>query len=72
MPETVQRPDERRLTAEYAAYRARRISAPEYDLRFMLEEDAVFDGQACRFLDGRQTELWLVPRQGADAGTTAR
>ena len=31
-------------------------------VRFMLEEDAVFDGEVCRFLDGRQTELWLVPR----------
>ena len=60
MPETVQRPDERRLTAEYAAYRARRISAPEYDLRFMLEEDAFFDGKELEFMDGRQTELWLI------------
>jgi Xaa-Pro aminopeptidase len=51
------------------------LAVPEWNdqkVRFMLEEDAVFDGQACRFLDGRQTELWLVPRQGADAGTTAR
>jgi Xaa-Pro aminopeptidase len=28
--------------------------------QFMLEEDAWFDGVACTFLDGRQTELWLV------------
>lgn len=31
-------------------------------VRFMLEEDAWFDGRTCRFLDGRQTELWLIPR----------
>jgi Xaa-Pro aminopeptidase len=31
-------------------------------VRFMLEEDAWFDGSDCRFLDGRQTELWLIPR----------
>lgn len=29
-------------------------------VRIMLEEDAFFDGQALRFLDGRQTNLWLV------------
>lgn len=31
-------------------------------VRFMLEEDAWFDGSSCRFLDGRQTEFWLIPR----------
>jgi len=29
-------------------------------VRIMLEEDALFDGKACRFLDGRQTELILI------------
>jgi hypothetical protein len=29
-------------------------------VQFMLEEDAWFDGAACSFLDGRQTELWLI------------
>jgi hypothetical protein len=29
-------------------------------VQFMLEEDAWFDGDLCRFLDGRQTELWLI------------
>jgi Xaa-Pro aminopeptidase len=51
------------------------VTVPEWGdqrVRFMLEEDATFDGEACRFLDGRQTQLWLVPRQGAEAGTTAR
>jgi Xaa-Pro aminopeptidase len=28
--------------------------------RIMLEEDAFYDGTAVRFLDGRQTELWLI------------
>ena len=29
-------------------------------VRIMLEEDAYFDGESLRFLDGRQTQLWLV------------
>jgi methionine aminopeptidase len=29
-------------------------------VRIMLEEDAFFDGESIRFLDGRQTELWLI------------
>ena len=29
-------------------------------VQFMLEEDAWFDGERCRFLDGRQTDLWLI------------
>ena len=40
-----------------------RVPVPEWDgqvVQFMLEEDAFFDGSECRFLDGRQTELWLV------------
>ncbi len=42
------------------------VGVPEWggkDVRFMLEEDAFFDGQRCRFLDGRQTELLLIPRR---------
>jgi Xaa-Pro aminopeptidase len=31
-------------------------------VRIMLEEDAFFDGEAVRYLDGRQRELWLIPR----------
>ncbi|MFG0274274.1 MAG: Xaa-Pro aminopeptidase, partial [Phycisphaerales bacterium] len=41
---------------------------PEWDgqdIRIMLEEDAVFDGRACEYLDGRQTQLLLIPRQPA-------
>ncbi len=40
-----------------------RVPVPEWDgqvVQFMLEEEAVFDGTECRFLAGRQTELWLV------------
>lgn len=32
------------------------------DVRFMLEEDALFDGERVVYLDGRQTELLLIPR----------
>ncbi len=31
-------------------------------VRFMTEEDAYFDGETVRFLDGRQTEITLIPR----------
>lgn len=40
-----------------------RVAIPEWDgqvVQLMLEEDAFYDGSACAFLDGRQTELWLV------------
>lgn len=33
------------------------------DIRIMLEEDAVFDKNGVHYLDGRQTELLLIPRQ---------
>ncbi|MDJ0792424.1 MAG: M24 family metallopeptidase [Acidimicrobiia bacterium] len=36
---------------------------PEWDdvpVRFMLEQDAWFDGERCTWLDGRQTELHLI------------
>ena len=39
---------------------------PEWDgqtVRFMTEEDAYFDGESVRYLDGRQRELLLIPRQ---------
>jgi len=32
-------------------------------VRFMTEEDAFFDGESVRFLDGRQREITLIPRQ---------
>ncbi len=40
------------------------VDVPEWRgqrVRIMLEEDAFFDGTTIRFVDGRQTELWLVP-----------
>ncbi len=46
MPGLSQRPPERRLTAEYAASRAARVSAIAYDLRFSLEDSAeTFSGR---------------------------
>ncbi|MEM8528938.1 MAG: Xaa-Pro aminopeptidase, partial [Bacteroidota bacterium] len=32
------------------------------DVRIMLEEDGFFDGTNFRYIDGRQTELFLIPR----------
>ncbi len=40
-----------------------RVAVPEWDgqtVQVMLEEDAWFDGSGCTFVDGRQTELWLI------------
>ena len=31
-------------------------------VRFMTEEDAFFDGETVRYLDGRQTQITLIPR----------
>ena len=42
------------------------LAVPEWGgdrVRFMVEEDAYFDGKTLRFLDGRQVELHLIPRQ---------
>lgn len=42
------------------------VPVPEWDgqvVRFMAEEDAYFDGETVRYLDGRQTEITLIPRQ---------
>ena len=42
------------------------VEVPEWDdqvVRFMTEEDAFFDGEKVRYLDGRQTEITLIPRQ---------
>ncbi len=39
------------------------LAVPEWHgqrVRFMLEEDAFFDGSSVSFLDGRQEELWLI------------
>lgn len=38
------------------------IEAWEKEIRIMLEEDAFFDGESVRYIDGRQTELMTIPR----------
>jgi Xaa-Pro aminopeptidase len=41
-----------------------RVVIPEWgdqEINVMLEEDAFFDGESVRFLDGRQTELIVIP-----------
>ena len=41
------------------------VDLPEWGgqtIRIMLEEDAYFDGETVRYLDGRQTRLLLIPR----------
>ena len=40
------------------------VYLPQWDkeIRIMLEEDAFFDGNEVRYIDGRQKELFLVPR----------
>ena len=41
------------------------VELPEWNkkIRMMMEEDAFFDGKTVRYLDGRQQELFLIPRQ---------
>lgn len=41
------------------------VYVPEWDrdVRIMLEEDAFFDGDSVRYIDGRMKELYLIPRQ---------
>ncbi len=41
------------------------VNIPEWgkEIRIMLEEDAFFDGETTRYIDGRQTELLLIPRK---------
>ena len=41
------------------------VPVPEWGgqtVRIMLEEDAFFDGERTRYIDGRQTDFWLIPR----------
>lgn len=38
------------------------IPAWNKDIRMMMEEDAFFDGKEVRYIDGRQVELFLIPR----------
>lgn len=42
------------------------VPVPEWDgqdVRIMLEEDAFFDGERTWYIDGRQTDLHLIPRR---------
>lgn len=41
------------------------VHIPEWDrtVRIMLEEDAFFNGDSVRYIDGRIQELYLIPRQ---------
>lgn len=42
-----------------------RVDLPQWggEVRIMLEEDGFWDGQQFRYLNGRQEELYLIPRQ---------
>lgn len=56
---------EHRLHADtaYSIELMARATVPEWggdSVRFMLEQDAWFDGTTCSWLDGRQEELWLI------------
>jgi Xaa-Pro aminopeptidase len=42
------------------------VDVPEWggqEVLFRLEEDAIFTGETVRYLDGRQTHLYLIPRR---------
>ncbi|GAB3693668.1 M24 family metallopeptidase [Spirosoma flavus] len=41
------------------------VEIPEWKkvVRIMLEEDGFFDGQSFRYIDGRQTEIYTIPRK---------
>lgn len=47
-----------------------KVFLPEWnkEIRMMMEEDAFFDGKKVRYIDGRQTRLYLIPRQDPDLG----
>jgi Xaa-Pro aminopeptidase len=42
-----------------------KVYLPEWnkEIRMMMEEDAFFDEEGVRYIDGRQESLWLIPRQ---------
>lgn len=44
------------------------LEAWKKDIRMMMEEDACFDGKSVRYINGRQTELFLIPRQREHLG----
>ncbi len=58
-------PGDRRISANtmWSIELMTESSVPEWDhqpIQVMLEEDAWFDGETCRFLDGRQESLWVI------------
>lgn len=46
------------------------VYIPEWgkEIRMMMEEDAFFDGEKVRYIDGRQVELLLIPRLKSHLG----
>ncbi len=46
------------------------VFLPEWnkEIRMMMEEDAFFDGKQVHYIDGRQTELFLIPRPKSHLG----
>jgi len=40
------------------------VNIPEWkkDVRIMLEEDGYFDSKGFRYIDGRQQEIFVIPR----------
>jgi Xaa-Pro aminopeptidase len=46
------------------------VTIPEWnkEIRIMLEEDAFYDGKTVRYINGRQEQLLLIPRQPQPAG----
>ncbi|MBK7475664.1 MAG: aminopeptidase P family protein [Haliscomenobacter sp.] len=54
----------------YAIELNNRVFLPEWnkEIRIMMEENAVFDGQKTYYIDGRQKQLLLVPRTKSHLG----
>ncbi len=54
----------------YAIELNNRVFVPEWnkEIRVMMEENAVFDGQKVYYIDGRQTQLLLIPRRKSHLG----
>lgn len=47
-----------------------RVFLPQWnkEVRIMMEEDAAFDGETMRYIDGRQKQLFLIPRPKTHLG----
>nr|HMQ59386.1 Xaa-Pro aminopeptidase [Flavilitoribacter sp.] len=44
------------------------LEAWKKEIRIMMEEDAFFDGSSVRYIDGRQTRLFLIPKPADEPG----